>query len=249
MVNVRLAIPLNVVALVIVAGCSSITGGSGATNLPIEESGERISAEQFFDPEFDLGTASGLDLGELTPPDSQPFCEAVPLTPSLWLDDAIVPIQYWHDNFRSVEDLPVAVIDDRAALLEYAQLRLAWHFGRGERPAFDQVVVDHLLAIADAAAERCDDLPLVFGRSDEQLMQSSMDEAEISESCAEDHEVVAAGIARYLELRGEEPQTLDQLEVYLFEESFVSFELHGVMLNDEGQAIVVPVEIGPCGDR
>ena len=178
----------------------------------------RVPATDLVDPNVPLPeNVGGIDLGVDAPPSDLAFCEAFALAPVRWVDDAIIPVQYWVDTFSSARaTAPDAAIDPIDRLLEFGQHKLDWNFKRvDDRPIWTGAQASDGRAIADVAATECSDLPLVVGpagRSDPPSFWADETPKQVAARCQSEMDDVAEGIAWYVTEFGIEPLHQQQIE-------------------------------------
>lgn len=172
--------------------------------------------EEIADPtnDLELDDVSRVDLGEFAP-DTATFCDAFGAVKLLWIEDAVVPLQFVIDTWEQVDDVPDAVADDVDAMRALAAQRLDWQFGRidpNDRPNIDLAVAEGLERIADHAVENCA-LPLVVGPAG--LIDATPDwtDAERTDSCTRSETDLTEGIELYQSLRDREPLHAQQIEL------------------------------------
>ncbi len=254
---------------VVLPGCATSDGGEAMQSqdtvaVAAEQAPEettvvtderRVTFEQLSDPttDLDLTEYTGVDLETASPPASVAFCDAVAGAPSRWLNDALIPLQFWVDSYRGVGDPPPMAAEAVEALLAFGGQRIDWNLGRAERPLFDVKLAAHAKTVADVAVVMCPDLPPVLGRSDEFLADpwgGAVDGGEVASRCAADRAEIEAAIVRYAELFATMPLHLEQIETGLLvhDEYFFGSDLHGVSLDESDRSVPVAVIGGPCAD-
>jgi len=124
--------------------------------------------QEIADPESEivLEEVFNVDLGALSP-NADNYCDAFAAAELLWIEDALVPLQFVIDAWSQIEDVPEEVADDVVAMRTIADQRLEWHLGRidrDDRPNIDLALAEGLERIADHAVANCD-LPLIIGPS------------------------------------------------------------------------------------
>lgn len=235
-----------VLAFVPLVACS---GGGG------DDGGERVAIDDFFDLEQDLpDDVSGLDLGEDGPATDASFCTAWGSAPARWFDDAVVPLQYAVDAWRpGRDDVPAEVLGDYDLLLAFGDAKIEWNFKqRDERPIWSSTEAAAALAVADAAVDNCDDLPLV-------ATFAAPEQTRAVGTCDEDAADVRIGVTWYLAERGEPPRHQQQIERLSdlryhegyeatgeldLDDYYFASDVHGVA--PDGSGDVIPVPGGPC---
>ena len=172
--------------------------------------------EEIADPanDLELDDVSRLDLGD-SAPNTDTFCDAFGATKLLWIEGALVPLQFLIDAWQRVDDAPDAVADDVDAMRELADRRLEWQFGRidaNDRPDIDLAMAEGLERIADHAAENCE-LPLVAGPDARGDVVPEWTDDERSLFCEQSKADITEGITLYQELRGREALHGQQIEL------------------------------------
>lgn len=189
-----------------------------ACNGDSDAGGDRIPVDVLFDVSSTLpDDVTGVDLGDLGPDDDITFCEAFATTPTRWVDDAVVAVQWWIDAYgtaRSTTPEPAAAPID--LLLDFGRRKLDWNLGRiEERPTWTSTEAVAAAAVADAAVDHCPDLPLVAGppgRSDLPTGWADLSESEIDANCRSAVETVQEGIDWYTTEFGVAPRHQQQIE-------------------------------------
>lgn len=193
---------------------------------------------------------AGVELGALQP-DASSFCEAAATAPTRWITDAVVPLQFWIDSFADLPDVPEPAADAVRRLREFADERMRWQFGqRQERPIWDEVEIADALALAESAIASCQELPLVVGPpgvSVTPLAWEDLDPTSIADLCDSDRLRVEAAIEEFATAFGRQPR--HQIEMEPAVARFYASDWHGVTVNPEGQAVVIPVPNGACDLR
>ena len=204
--------------LIAVAATAMLSAGCADLASPASEDTVRVPATDLLDLDVALPeNVGGVDLGEVAPADDTSFCEAFALAPVRWVDDAVVPVQYWVDTFTHARSTaPEAAIGPIDRLLEFGQRKLDWNFKRVEdRPIWTGAEAGDARAIADVAAQECPDLQLVVGppgRSDAPSWWSEETPEQIAASCQLAKDEVTAGIDWYLAQFGTLPLHQQQIE-------------------------------------
>ena len=126
-------------ALLLLAGCGASSapepvGAEATAAVEPPESTVRVSLDEIADVAETLPeNAGGIDLGELGPEDGLTFCEAFASVPARWVDDAVVPVQFWVDAFTAArDDVPADAAEAVDRLLAFGQWKLDWNFKRVE---------------------------------------------------------------------------------------------------------------------
>ena len=152
---------------IVLAGCAtSDPDGLGQSESTVAVSAEqgpaesgsvagerRVTIEQLSDPtiDIDLSEYTGVDLETERPPANLAFCDAVAGAPGRWLNDSIVPLQFWIDSYSGVDDAPPVAAEAIVSLLSYGRERIDWNLGRVERPEFSAELAADAKTVADAA--------------------------------------------------------------------------------------------------
>ncbi len=234
----RVRVVVALVCGIVLAGCT----GNG------ESQGQRVDLEDLLAFETPLpDDVVGVDLGDVVPT-PETFCEAAATVSNRWIDDALFPMQHWRDTYASIPDAPAVAQPSIARLMTFVERRLRWSLtGEGDRPIVDDELRAEVATLAQAGIESCPDLPPVVGlpgTSDKPSGWDDLTEEQVVEHCAGIARGVEEGIAEFVEVHGRQPRHQIEMEPML--ELFVSSDWHGVTLDADGQAIVVPVPGGGC---
>ncbi len=204
--------------LIAVAATTMLSAGCADGASLASEDTVRVPATDLMDLDVPLPeNVGGVDLGDVAPAEDLSFCEAFALAPVRWVDDAVVPVQYWVDTFTGArEAAPEGAAGPIDRLLEFGQHKLDWNFKRVEdRPIWTGAEAGDARAIANIAAQECPDLQLVVGppgRSDAPGWWSEETPEQIAASCQSAMEYVTEGIDWYLAQFGTLPLHQQQIE-------------------------------------
>lgn len=238
------------VALVTSCGAASSSESSGESNVdsaasvttnttaPQADDTVRVSPSVLADIDASLPENVGaLDLGEVAPADDTSFCQAFASAPARWLDDAVVPIQYWVDNFAAARPTaPSAAAEPLDRLLAHGDDMLAWNFGRlDERPVWGGSQAADVVAVADIAVAECPGLPLVVGPPGQSAAPSYWAEStpdQVARSCEEDAAEVAEGTQWYVDEFGVLPEHQQQIETAASQAIYAALEKTGEFPDD-----------------
>lgn len=188
---------------------------STSTTAPRPDDTVRVSPSVLADIDASIpDNAGAIDLGPVAPADDTSFCQAFAAAPVRWLNDALIPIQYWVDNFTAARPVvPEVAAEPVDRLLAHGDDMLAWQFGRlDERPTWTSSLADDAVTLADIAVAECPDLPLVVGSSEEAAASLHFGERTPDEVCAGEASSVAKGIQWYVDELGVAPEHQQQIE-------------------------------------
>lgn len=198
----------------------------------------RVPLTVLADPEASIpDNVGGIDLGKSAPSDDTSFCDAFASAPARWLDDAVVPVQFWVDTFTIARSsAPTQTHDPIDRLLDYGERKIAWNFGHlDERPEWNSMLSADARTIADVAVVECTDLPLVAAPPERSAAPSSWADnttEQIAASCQSEHESVAEGIAWYETEFGTPPLHQQQIEIATNEAFYLAIEESGEYPDD-----------------
>lgn len=178
-----------------------------------------------------------IGLGEVAPAEEISFCDAFATAPARWVDDAVVPVQYWVDTFTVARSsAPTDAIGPVDRLIEFGERKLAWNFGQlDERPVWDSTLAADARVIADAAVAECSDLPLIAarqGRSDAPSYFANDTPDQIAATCRSAADDVANGIDWYLAEFATPPGHQQQIETAANEAFYLAIEQTGEYPDD-----------------
>ena len=199
---------------------------------------------------YDPARIEGVDVGalRLSLGDTSTFCGAAARAPLRWTVDTVVPMQVWVDTYAAVVDMPEAVAPSAQHLLDFTEDRLRWSLtGQGERPTWDAETVAAAQALMDVAITTCPDLPMVVGfpgRSEFPLGWADMSEMEVVAHCESMARGLEEGVAEYQADHGRPPR--HQMELDLPTVYYGTSDFHGIVTDEAGRPMVVPVPGGAC---
>lgn len=220
--------------------CGAESAANAGDDAGVEATADtvRVPGTVLADPDASIPqNAGGVELGEVAPADDITFCEAFAVAPARWVDDAVIPVQYWVDTFtiaRSSAPIEAAGPIDR--LIDYGERKTAWNFGQlDDRPIWDSSLAADARAIADAAVVECPDLPLVAAPPERSAAPGYWDgdtPDQIAASCQSESDDVAEGIEWYEATFATPPLHQQQIETAAIEALYVAIEETGEYPDD-----------------
>ena len=210
----------------------------------------RATLAELFAGSYDPQRIEGVDLDAfgLSPVEPGTFCEAAATTPLRWTVDALVPMQVWLDTYASVIEMPEAVVPSAAHLIDLTTRRLRWSLtGEGERPVWTAETIAAAETVIDVALATCPDLPIVVGRPEQSQRPpgwADMSDLEVTAHCDSMADRLAQGVAEHEADRGREPRHHMELDLPIA--YYGTSDFHGITVDADGGARVVPVPGGAC---
>ncbi len=234
--------------VVVLCGIALVGGCTGGGDGEPQEQGQRVDLEDLLAFETPLpDDVVGVDMGDLAL-GPMTFCEAMGTLPTRWVTGALFPMQGWRDAFAQVSDAPPRAQPAIDRLVSFVERRLRWSLtADGDRPVLDDELNADIVTLAEAAIEACPGLPLVAGLpgvSNKPSGWNDMTEDEVVEHCAGIARGVEEGIQEFVELVGRQPRHQIEMEARLM--YFVASDWHGIAVDSDGQAVVVPIPDGGC---